>query len=296
MKDKLVEKYCAPKRFKTQLVSDTCFTYKELKVIAQDYNNSISQQDKKIKLNQGKQLLYEAIRERLSNTCDSEYCWIEQDFISNNNKQTLKNSFRPIKPKEWYKNKRTWLNTFDILDVMKQYEYRYKSFKFFGVYPMDFQSNYQTGYCIGGQLCDFNVSDFLKSDKNEFGFVLNLDFHNESGSHWVSVYCNLDPSKNNFGIYYYDSVANVPTTEMNVFSNKVLSQVKSHYGSEIADRFIIEYNKKQKQFKNTECGVFSMVFLTQMLKSIDFDFVCQHMKKDDDMNAIRDILYRPNMF
>lgn len=282
-------KYCAPSKFGR---GNTCLSRNELQVIAADYNDTYN--ENQINLNLPKSKLYNTIRERLTSHCNDESCIIEQDFVRDEHRRSLEQSFRPKKPKAWYKNRRTWLNTFDILHVMKQYEHLHKSFAFLGVFPMDFQEQYSTGQCIGMSLCNFNIKEFITKKKDHFAFVLNLDYHNESGSHWVAVYCNLNPKKNNFGIYYYDSVANVPTKEVKAFSAKIADQVRQHFGDDIGKNFKTQYNVQQKQFKNTECGVFSMVFITQMLKYIDFNFVCQHMRKDDEMNEIRDVLYRPN--
>ena len=87
--------YCAPKKFGKE---DTCLTRKELLLIAQDYNNSISDPKKKIGLSISKARLYQVIRERLSNTCDNEYCFIEQGFVAEEHKRELESSFRPKKP------------------------------------------------------------------------------------------------------------------------------------------------------------------------------------------------------
>lgn len=281
--------HCSPAKYGK---GNTCLSKKELEVIASDYNQTYT--ENKINVALPKKKLYNTIRNRLKEMCDTESCIIEQDFVKQEHRDALEQSFRPKKPKIWYKNHRTWLNTFDILHVMKQYESLHKTFSFLGVFPMDFQQQYSTGQCIGISLCNFSVAEFIQQKKDHFAFVLNLDYHYESGSHWVAVYANLNPKKNNFGIFYYDSVANPPTTEVKQFASNIATQIHQYYKPEIAQKFKTQYNVKQKQFKNTECGIFSMVFLTQMLKYIDFNYICQNMKKDDQMNDIRDILYRPN--
>lgn len=286
------KKHCSPQ--KQVQKSNTCLSMNELKLIATDYNKTVDNPLKKIKLHNTKSKLYNEIRSTLSKECQEESCWIEQDFIKSENKRKLESSFRPLKPKEWYKNKRTWLNTFDILHVMKQYEKLYKDFTFMGVYPIDFRSTYSSGYCIGDSLCSFNIKQFLSKKKKQFAIILNLDKHNQSGSHWVALYCNLNPRKQNFGIYYYDSVASRPGKEVKEFVNDIVEQVHDYFPSKQAQQFSAKYNTVQKQFKNTECGIFSMVFVTQALKNIDFNTICKFMKKDDKMNDIRDILYRPN--
>lgn len=290
-------RHCSPVRTVSLNRSkiQTCFTLKELKLIAEDYNQSVQDPKKHIKISgKTKDKLHEAIREALKSYCDEEHCWIEQNFVSGTNRRLFDDTFRPKTPRSWYKNRRTWLNTYDILNVMKQYEKLYKDFEFLGVFPIDFTSYYSSGSCIGESACTLEIANLLSRKKRRFGMVLNLDDHTQSGSHWVAVYCGLDPSAVNFGIYYYDSVAQSPPKEVRAFCEKIQQQVKAHYTPEVSSKFVVRKNEIQKQFKNTECGMFSIVFLTQMLKHIVFDKVCSKMRRDDGINEIRDIVYRPS--
>lgn len=288
---KSTAKYCAPERVSTG--SPTCFTSSELKIIAKDLNNHVDDARQKVRLDQPKNKLHSDIRKRLESFCNEEHCWLEQSFLKHDHRKVLEKSFRPKKPRTWYNNPRTWLNTFDILHVMRQYERLHKDFAFLGVFPIDFRNHYSSGFCVGDSLCTFTVKEFLAKKKTHFGIVLNLDTHTMPGSHWVSVYCNLNPKRPNFGFYYYDSVSSPPGKEVVSFAREVEEEVKQLFPPKVAQKFVLDYNKVQKQFKNTECGVFSIVFLTQMLKQIDFAYVCAHMRKDDKINEIRDIIYRP---
>jgi len=274
-------------------------TLKELRLFAKEYNKSFPKDT--IRLQGTKTELYAAIREKLARYCksdNSDHCWIEQSFVQSQTKSVLEKGFRPKKPREWYRNRFTWLNTFDILDIMKQYEFLYKDFAFMGVYPIDFQNTYPNSptTCIGKVFCQFNIkTHVLDMKKKRFAVVLNLDKHNQSGSHWVSLYCNFDVKAKNFGIYYYDSVAYPPNRSVIEFMKKVEAQVKSHLKPHRT--FEVSFNRIQKQTENTECGVFSIVFLTQMLKeAYAFEYVCQHMRRDKGINQIRDIIYRPSVF
>jgi hypothetical protein len=127
-----------------------------------------------------------------------------------------------------------------------------------------------------------------KPGKTRFGIIFNTDPSYKGGQHWISLYCNLDPKKPNYGIYFYDSVATPAPREVKTFMAKVAAQVKNK-------AFEVKENKIQKQYDNYECGVFSMVFITQCLKHIKFDTICRKMKTDSGMNKLRDILYRPNI-
>jgi len=286
-----VNYYCSPG--KSKQMKDDCLSLTELKALVRDFNKA--NPSKKIKITQNKQQLRSALIASTNSKCDAEYCVIDEPFVTPKVHDMVEKSFRPIKPKSWYKNPRTWLNTYDILNVMKQYEQLYKDFMFMGVYPIDFREKYFDGVCIGEDMCNFSIKDFItKQKKKQFSMVLNLDKHDQPGSHWVAVYCNLKPSANNFGIYYYDSVAYPPGREVRAFFDDIQTQVKQYFATSSASKFKVTHNTTQRQFKNTECGMFSMIFITQMLKNINFDFVCQHTKRDDAINELRNIIYRPS--
>ena len=277
--------YCSPSRFKHSVAHKTCLKHDELLAIAEDVNNK--SQRPMIALTSQKKV-HAKLTEHFSNVCKSEHCWLQH--ISWDARQRLEAAFRPRKPASWYKNKRTWLNTNDINAVMTQYEKLYKDFKFYGVYPIDF-NQYVNGSCIASMMCEFDIAKLHAEKKKRFAFVLNLDDHTGPGSHWVAVYCNLNPRKANFGIYYYDSVADERDKTVIDFMSRVSSQVLRDH-PKIGQRFENRANKIKKQFKNSECGMFCIVFLTQCAKNIPFDEICQRMKTDDEINKIRDVIYR----
>jgi len=97
-------------------------------------------------------------------------------------------------------------------------------------------------------------------------------------------------------VYYYDSVAFQPPKEVASFMKEIEKQVYLIFRQKVADRFALRYNRVQKQFSNYDCGVFAEVFLTQVLKDIPFDVICDKMKTDDDINKLRDVLYTPTKF
>jgi hypothetical protein len=274
--------HCSPyNHIKYAITDSTCYSHSDLKLIAKEYNKLTGY---KIPTTLDKTNLYNTIKEQLSKECKTEYCWMKK--IQNSTVQEkLKKAFRPEKPVEWYKNKKTWLNTYDILYVMDQYEKLYQNFKFLGVYPIDFTQKNDYGSCIGDMMCDFHINN-LGNKHNRFGLVLNLDKHNEPGSHWVAIYCNLNPKKENYGIYYYDSVASSPNKKVLEFMNKIKTQTGNN-------KFQVKYNRIQKQFQNTECGMFSIIFLTQCLKHVPFKYICKYMRSDEEINRIRDIIYTP---
>ena len=155
--------FCSPARQSTGK-DKMCMNLDELKTLANDYNKTSKN---KIRVSNSKRLIVRQFREKLGATCGTqEHCWVQQDFVSPQTKnKILSKAFRPLKPKEWYNNRQTWLNTYDILKVMKQYEDKYKDFWFIGVFPIDFSEKDEYGYCVTPEMCSFDISKVLEKKK-----------------------------------------------------------------------------------------------------------------------------------
>lgn len=251
----------------------TCFSKKQLL-------NIVSHLDIKFNKNKtNKDELWQLINKTmLKQDCNhgDEHCWLEKT-----NKQF--DSHVPKQPTEWKSNPNTWLTNFDILNVMTQYEKKYRKFKFFGVFPIDFSQKYGAGQCISQELCDLKISKFKDSDS--FGCVFNLDKHNQSGSHWVSVFFNINKNKPNYGFYFYDSVSSKIPKEIYHFGLSIQKQINDNH-------FKIYQNNVQKQFKNSECGMFSLHFLIECLKKKKYNDIINDKYYDDEVHKLRNKLFR----
>lgn len=278
--------YCSPDHDDVYQKTKTCYTVSQLKEIAKKYN---SKNSNKININTNKTQLLQSIRSRLSGIHESK--WYKTLDLNN---EDMKGTFKPQKPSSWKKDNKTWLNTYDILNVMQQYEEKYPSFKFLGVYPLDFNHKYDNVRCVGPNMCQFSVKDMLKLGKTQCGVILNLDYHDEPGSHWVSLYIGLSPSLKNFGCYFIDSTSRAAPKEVLHFIKDVKKQIDEHYGKlDISQKFKIVQNKKKFQFENTECGMFSMYFMIQFLKKKEFKTIINSKITDQEVNSLRDVYYNP---
>jgi hypothetical protein len=293
------ELHCSPKAHKYAEKDSTCFTLSELKLLANEFNKRVTDPTKKIKATT-KIDLVKALLKSYEKICNKhQFCWIRQTLSDSDKISELEKSFRPKKPEAWDKNNNTWLNTYDILYVMEQYQYLYKDYTFLGVYPIDFSQRDGFGRCIGDMLCDFNLEKtILSKKKKRFGIIFNTDPSTAGGSHWIGLYCNLNPLKPNYGIYYYDSVANPTPNEVVNFMKLVSKQVddlklKTHKTFQNKN-FEFKENKIQRQFSNYDCGCYQLIFQTQCLKNIPFNVICNRMNTDNAVNRFRNILYRPN--
>ena len=201
---------------------------------------------------------------------------------------TVASRYRPKRPSSWKNNPTKWLSTPDIERVMRQYEDAHADFKFLGVHPRDFTVILYGSTCIAGKrVCSPDFDDGFK----HIGVVFNMDRHDQSGSHWVACFISIDASKAMYGAYYYDSLARPPPPEIAAWMLQVKRDVERRTRTTRA--FEVSYNRGRRQFKNTECGMFAMVFLTQSIANDrTFEVICEEMGSDQDMIKQRRIMYR----
>ena len=281
---------CAPgKNFK----DGSCYTLDNLITISNSYNN-IHKKDKIVIKNNKKYLLKQLLNKMDNNyKCkDNQVCWINTKVVKNiNNLELEKYTFRPKGPNKQYE----WLSTSHINNVMSQYEKKYNNFNFLGTVPYDFEHL--------PDLLVYNI-DFNNFNKKQLGIVINLDEHTESGSHWVSLYSNLNKNQ----IYFFDSFGNKPGERIRKFTTKILTHMYNkkydknintkqflqlyYKAANISNDFDVRYNKIQHQFKNSECGVYSMNFIIRLLNGETFNKITENITGDNKMNSCRNVYFR----
>jgi hypothetical protein len=304
-------KKCAPsKKFDNE--SNTCFTLDQLIKMTNAYNNNTKNVDKiQLKENYNnnnkdyKKYLLKELIEKLPNSCNSQECLLKEDYIVNlKDFDILYNTFRPLGPNE----KTKWLSTSDINQIMIQYTFKYPEFKFYGALPIDFKYietpiDYNKNY--------FSViSNHYKKNIYKLGFILNLDKHYESGSHWVALYTDLK----NKQIYFFDSYGYEPKNEiielMDIYAKwinnneKMINGGKTNKIKKILNftngksnqykNIDIQYNTFRHQFKNSECGVYSVNFILRLLNGENFKDITSNIVSDDKVNECRKVYFRFN--
>lgn len=227
--------------------------------------------------------IWNSLKKYMSDTCNNEKCWIEQEFIKKDlNKDILYNTFSPEAPKSWSKNPTEWLDSVNILSVIKQYESKYPCFEFIGPSPIDYDTHYSDGECVWEELCELQLSDLIKKNKNKLGIIFNLDPHYKSGSHWVSLFVNIKKQE----IYYFDSNGIKPPKQIYKLMNTITEQ-----GAELGLDFKKLINLKSHQYSNTECGMYSLYFIIQMLMGKNFNTFIQKRIPDSKMIEFRKIYF-----
>ena len=109
--------YCSP-HIKDNKI--TCYSLDGLTKIANTYNK-YSNKNNKILITVNKKQLWKRIQEKLKDKCNDEWCWKNHDLVREIRHDPNLDVFKPIMPKDWYKNINTWLDTNNINDVMKHH-------------------------------------------------------------------------------------------------------------------------------------------------------------------------------
>lgn len=286
VKPKNKPSYCAPSVDTQNTVSNSCFTRDALVKIADAWNNQ--NKDNLIKYNTrtSNNSLWEKINNKMkSKKCNKEWCWTKQDFVKseyNIEDDKLFDVFRPFMPKSWEKNPRQWLNTLDIRYVMRQYENKYTDFKFIGPVPIDFDTELSFGSCVVNEICKINITDLYNKGIYRVGIIFNLDKHNEPGSHWIALMCDLTTCN----ISYWDSYGFEPPKEVITLMNRLKEQC-----NKMGKKMKININKVRHQYKNSECGVYSINFLVNLLEGKTFKQATEKIVDDDKMFAKRSFYF-----
>lgn len=261
---------------------ESCFTIEALRKIVDKWNETNS--NMRIEYNDsttGKSL-WSSINNVMRAKCNNEVCWIKQDFIKDSSlsRELIKN-FKPMMPKKWEDKPTEWLNTLDIRDVMNQYEVKYPEFEFIGPVPMDFDSKVGFGQCVIEELCKISLKSLIDKGKKQIGVVFNLDKHTQPGSHWVAMHCGLNNPQSG-EICYWDSYGMKPNPEVVVLMDRLKTQ-----GGELGYNMQMKVNNIRHQYKNSECGVYCIYFLTSLLEGKSFEDIIRNIISDDKMNAKR---------
>jgi len=253
---------CAPTamtRAGARATQRTCYDRSILVKIRDAYNRTHPDQSP-IQTRQPAALV-QALRDRLSDQCDQEDCWLK--LLPSAQMQYLEERiFAPKHPREWLKNPREWLSNYDIINVLRQYEAAYPDFTFLGPSPIDFDKRLpgKRG-CVENAICTFRLANYVGPDAKQthikkIGLSFNLDEHDEAGSHWVTLYVDL-----NHGIvFYFDSALNDTPPEIDALVHRILDQAR-----ELGLKMTYRKNRIQHQFSNSECGMYSLFFLVTLV-------------------------------
>jgi hypothetical protein len=247
--------------------TNTCYTLPILRKIQRAYNKN---HPKSKILSNDPNEIWISLKTRLSD-CKKEDCWLNQIKDTKMHEHLDNYIFAPDRPPEWDRNPNAWLSNIDILKVLKQYDKKHADFRFIGPTPIDFDNRPAdyNGKCVWDELCSFHLGDYLKRGIHKIGIIFNLDTHEGNGYHWVSLFISIDQSKGFIGkniAFFFDSAGEPAPQEIKKFVSNVKEQwlnlSPDNVKNPIRD---IENAPHVHQRGNTECGMYSLIFIVTML-------------------------------
>lgn len=281
---KITKKVCAPKR---QNDSISCFSKQELLELIVLFNNKIGNNKVSNRIfpnktkdeiqQKSRKQLYKALETKFTSKCKNERCLVENIVKGDKFNHALK----PKYPKEWFKDENTWLNTYDIENVLNQYQDKYKDFLFLGAVPIDFDSTYYNNKCIVNDICKLSIKNMKQNGYTKLGIVFNLDKHDQPGSHWVALYCDFKIGTLNF----FDSYGMEAPKEVITLMQRLQKQ-----NEKLGISTTIQNNHTEHQRKNSECGMYCIYFIVMRLEGKEMKYFTKRID-DDDVEKKRTIFF-----
>jgi len=116
-------------------------------------------------------------------------------------------------------------------------------------------------------------------EKSNCSMIVNLDNHNQGGSHWVAIYVEARPNKKK-SIEYYDSFARPPP-------KIILDEMKRMIKQADAGEYMkLKYNgKKQQDVNSVSCGFMCINFILDRMRGKSFKQATNYKIEDNEDRA-----------
>jgi hypothetical protein len=156
---------CSPAVKDKAPIKGSCFTADALQILKTSYNKHNKENPI---INTHPRDIWKELKGRLS-TCNKEDCWLSEIDDPKIRIKLDKYMFAPDQPVEWKKNSHEWLSNFDISDVLKQYQDKYKNFHYTDPSPIDYDNKPadMKDSCVSNELCTFNLEKYYKDGKTK---------------------------------------------------------------------------------------------------------------------------------
>lgn len=136
-------------------------------------------------------------------------------------------------------------------------------------------------------MAKFDIAELLDLNKfNCIGVVMNTDVLTGRGKHWFCLFGDFVHSgteSDPYTLEYFNSSGNQPMTEITVWMNKVILELKQKTGK-VCD--MVNAAHRQIQTSRTECGMFSLMYIYSRLIGHPPEWFSS-VADDEDMKALR---------
>jgi hypothetical protein len=200
--------------------------------------------------------------------------------------QTLQTFFKAIGPTD----STALLDNFNIDETLEKWsihsEKLFKGNKFYHIpfQMIDFEKT-------GTELSKLDIQALMSKGYKSFGVVLNTDVSTGGGKHWFCLYGDLDHAgteKDPIVIEYFNSSGNSP---MDSVANWLEGTEHELRKSGVEAR-IHRSVPRRLQESQTECGVWSLMYILSRLKGRPAEWFYNTKANDMDMIDVRKYLFR----
>jgi hypothetical protein len=186
---------------------------------------------------------------------------------------------KPAAPMSWKVNAEEWLSSEDIDQCQKAYMKLIPDYLYMGTVPIDFDTHSETGKCLVSALCSIDLRDVYKKGFRRVGIIFNTDVSTGPGEHWIAAFADFRDELEYPQMTYFDSYAHKPEKEIQRLMNRWSNQIP---------KMKLRYNKIRHQYKNAQCGMYSLYFLHCSL----FDIPMEDRVPDDVIAMMRPMFFK----
>lgn len=264
----------------------SCLTINELRAVGAALNRA---HGRAVVEGRTKAELYASVLDAAS--CDGDRCLAARASLPPGLRARLREALVPMAPREWLANPTAWLSNIDIEAKARELVRRKRKCRFLGVFPMNAEHRRHAGRegegCVSQALCDYHpVQERARHPR--VAAVFNTDYHGMPGSHWVALVGFVRKRDPRYGLYYYDSLGNRPTGDIDRLVTRLSDELREADGGE--PPFL--YNDTRHQGSNTECGMFCLSFIDAMTNTgRSFPEMCRRMQDDAEMVRRRSVYF-----
>jgi len=247
---------CNPAKDGQQAVDGSCLTPTVLMQLKDSFNRK--NPNNQIVATDPRQI-WQQLHDHI-HSCSDEICWL--DVINDGTARSkIKDAlFAPNQPDDWADNPNEWLSNYDIFHVLRQYEEKYPDFEFIGPTTIDFDAKPTDmgGKCVEEELCKISLKSLVAKNKTKIGVIFNLDKHDEDGSHWVSLYVDMNEGI----IFFFDSAGGGLPVEIRRLMKRLMAESEQSGKNPLK---MYNNGSFRHQYGANECGMYSLFFIITML-------------------------------
>ena len=210
-----------------------------------------------------------------------------KEFVGENKAQMiLKNNFKPIGPY----NSTALLDNFNIDETLEQWsKHGVKLFnrKFYHIpfQMIDFAK-------VHSELSRTRLRDIIDKGYDCFGVVLNTDISSGRGKHWFCLFGDFKHAgtkEDPYTLEYFNSSGNPPMDEVKVWMQKAVHDLMRDT-KKVCE--IVKAMNQRVQYSDSECGVWSIMYIKSRLDGHKTDWFYKVKADDDDMIKMRAHFFR----